>query len=164
MGLGPMPVQTRETPREPWPKPQPSRGSLSRSLSGRGPDSVRVSPLAETSGCAVRRPRCDPKTTVRSEDRSPRFRGVCRPFGLLAVSPLDDPEGSPLGLPTARCLRFPFGFGLNLPSGFPAFRFSLPFGFPSFRLWPSVRSPVLPAWPSRRFPAVLARRRVSPAT
>lgn len=70
---------------------------------------------------------------MRSEDRSPRFREVCKPFGLLAVIPFDDPEGSPLGLPTARCLRFPFGFGLNHPFGFPSFRFGLRFGFPSFQ-------------------------------
>jgi hypothetical protein len=115
------------------------------------------------SGFAVGRNQrlCDPKIAVRSEDRSPRFRGVCRPFGLLAVNPLDDPEGSPLGLPATRCLRFPFGSGLNLPSGFPSFRFSHPSGFPSFwlRLSSGIPSfqPDLPGglpsfWPVVGFP------------
>lgn len=47
-------AQTRETPREHWPKPQPSRGSQSRSMSGRGPNSVRVSQGAEAQCGAIR--------------------------------------------------------------------------------------------------------------
>lgn len=73
------PSRTRETPREPWPKPQPSRGSQSRSSSGRGPNSDREAPSAEAGGCAIRRSlrflgslrpesHCGP-------NHSPRFRG-----------------------------------------------------------------------------------------
>ena len=131
------------------------RGSLGRSLNPLGVLYPVCRPAGDRTSLGLRR---WPKpAAVRSEDRSPRFREVCKPFGLLAVSSFDDPEGSPLGLPTARCLRFPFGFGLNLLFGFPSFRFSLPFGFPFFQ--PDLPDGLPPFWPVVGFP--LRRERKS---
>ena len=85
------------------------RGSLGRSLNPLGVLYPVCRPAGDRTSLGLRR---WPKpAAVRSEDRSPRFREVCKPFGLLAVSSFDDPEGSPLGLPTARCLGFPLASG-----------------------------------------------------
>ena len=116
-----MPVQTRETPREPWPKPQPSRGSLSRSSSGRGPNFDRASPLAEASGCAIRRslspfPRSLQAFRPTSRQSARRSRRIPARSGDRPLPPVS------LWLRVEPSVRFPF-----LP------------------VQPSVRFPVLPA-------------------
>lgn len=141
----------REKPRGSVSRSLNPLGVLSRSSSGRGPDFVRASPLTEASGCAIRRP-------------PPRCRGVLQALRPASRHSVRRSRRIPARSGDPRHLRFPFGLGLSLPSGFPFFQLGLPSGFPFFQPWPSCRFPDLPADLPDGFPSLRPRRRVSPST
>ncbi len=138
MKLGTVPVQTRETPRESRPKPQPSRGSQSRSLSGRGPNFNRASPLAEASGCAIRGPLSPfPR---RLQTLRPASRQSARRSRRIPARSADRPS-PPVSLRFRVEPSFRFPVSPVRPSGrFPDLPANHPDGLPSF--WPAGGFPL----------------------
>jgi hypothetical protein len=83
---GPGGLLREKAPREPWPKPQPSRGSRPVRCRAGDPTPIGSFVVAEASTCAhwsapIRR-------SMRSGDRSPRFQGGAGP---KARRPIDRP-------------------------------------------------------------------------